>query len=203
MRRLSLLLALSLSLTAVPAVAQDQAQDQEVSERDDEGGRRSAFRSSGGLLDRSVHTRPMELSFSVGLPFGRFWYGFGIGVGGRFYFPIVADGFIPSLNDEFGIEGGVDFDLAFGYYSGVAPSLGIPVAARWGFHLTDAWTVFAKLGIGIGLTFYPSGYYNPNYGAVWVLFEGSVGALWKLSDTISLRFDLGYPWAKVGIAIAL
>jgi len=149
-----------------------------------------------------VHQRSQELIFSIGIPW-YFWGGFPIGLSGRYYYPIVPDGFISSINDQFGLEAGVDFSVVFGGY--IVPSLDIPIAARWDFHLTEAWTVFAKLGLGIGFSFWGS-YYNGYYGygaPVRFVFESQVGAIYKINDTISLRAEIGYPWAKFGVVIAL
>ena len=163
------------------------------------GGRRSAFKSPGGLLDRSEHTRPMEIAFFLNIPYGYGWGyygGFPFGVGARFYYPLVADGFISAINDEFGLEGGADFTFRFGYY-GFYPLLDIPVAAVWRFHLTDKWTVYPKVGIGIGIGY---NYYN---SPVYFVFEGLAGAIYKINETMSLRLELGYPGVRAGLAIAL
>lgn len=197
MRRSWLLVVLSLSLTAVPALGQEGEGEAPVTVEEEGVHGRSAFKSPGGLLDRSTHKRDMELIFQLGLPYGYYFGGFGLGLAARFYYPIVPDGFISSINDEFGLEGGVDVMFYFSYLSTYSPvRLDIPVAARWSFHLTDAWTVFAKLGLGIGI--WPGAYYS-----VWFVGEGGVGAIYKLSDVISLRLDVGYPWAKFGVVIAL
>ena len=201
MRRFSLLVALSLMLSAVPALAQND--DAPAVAADDEGGgRRSAFRSPGGLLDRSEHTRDQQLAFQIGIPW-YFYGGFPIGISGRYYFPIVPNGFIPAINDEFGLEAGVDFAIVFGGY--IVPAIDIPIAARWAFHLTEDWTVFAKIGFGLGLTFLGSYSYGGYYGGTWVrfVFESQVGAMYKINDVLSLRLDLGYPWAKFGVVISL
>lgn len=195
MRRVFQLVALSLLLSALPALAQEEGEA--------EGGRRhSVFRSPGGLLDRSDHTRPMEIAFFLNLPFGYagwYNYGFPFGVGARLYFPLVADGFISSINDEFGLEGGIDFAMRFGSYDGVfRPLLDIPVAAVWRFHLTDRWTVYPKVGFGISFGYL----HNPDV-PVNLVVESLVGAIFKIDDVLSLRFEVGYPTAKVGLAIAL
>lgn len=193
MRRLSLLVGLSLALIGTAAAAQED-------EGGEEGGRRqSAFRSPGGLLDRSTHQRNMEIGVFLNLPYGYAWglYGFPFGVGGRFYFPLVADGFISSINDEFGLEGGVDFMFRFSSY-GFYPLIDVPVSAVWRFHLTDRWTVYPKLGLGIGFG-YNYGYTVP----VYFVFESLVGAIFKINDALSLRFELGYPTARIGLGFSL
>jgi hypothetical protein len=196
MRRVSQLVALSLLLSALPALAQEEG------EAEAEGGRRhSVFRSPGGLLDRSEHTRPMEIAFFLNLQYGYAgWYGYGFpfGVGGRLYLPLVADGFISSINDEFGLEGGLDFAMRFGSNGVFYPLLDIPVAAVWRFHLTDRWTVYPKVGLGISF-----GYLYSSAAPVNFIVESLVGAIFKINDLLSLRFEVGYPSAKVGLAIAL
>ncbi len=162
-----------------------------------------AIKGNNGLLDRSTgHVRKMMLSFFLGVPFSYSGYGlyvssFSVGLGVRFYIPIVKEGFLPMLNDSFGIEFGADPSIVFGgfgYNTGFG--IAIPVEARWNFHLFPRLEVYAKLGAGIGvLVVSPSVY-------VGFVPVANVGVLFKLNETLFLRAEVGYPAVKVGLGIA-
>lgn len=178
---LSVVLASSLALADEPAAA-------------DSGGG-SGMRRAGYLLDRSEQARPMLLDVHAVLPYGAFfWGGFGIGVGGTFYIPLVKQGFIPALNDEFGIDFGADLVFYPGYYAAVG--IYVPVSVLWTFHFTDTFAAYAK--VGIALRIWP-GY---SLGAVWPDGVGAVGLNWMFAKNMGLRAELGYPGLKVGLLIA-
>ena len=175
---LSLVVVSSLSFADEPAAA--------------EGG--SGMRRSGYLLDASSHDRDMKLAIHAVLPYAHFGYGgFPIGVGAVFYIPLVKDGFIPPVNDEFGIDFGADAVFFLGYSYPFA--LWIPVSALWTFHITDTFAAYAK--VGIALRIWP-GYVN----AVFPDFTTAVGLNWMFSKGFGLRAELGYPGIKVGILLA-
>lgn len=162
---------------------------------------RGAFRSAGGLMDRSEQTRQQQISVFLGVPYGYIYGGFPVGVGGRYYYPILPNGFIPSLNDEFGVEAGIDLTLAFYGYVGVR--LDIPAEAVWRFHFTERFSAYAKLGIGIGFSFSGYGCFYGGGFCAYPVPVGAAGIFFKLNDVLSLRAEVGYPWAKVGLAIGL
>src|SRR4051794_35313078 len=68
------------------------------------------------IRDSSFHDRPQMVSIFTGFQLNRFNEGVPFTIGGRYYFPIVPSGFIPKLNDEFGIEGGFDLLFVFDDY---------------------------------------------------------------------------------------
>ena len=157
----------------------------------------SGMRRSGYLLDASAQTRPMRLAIHAVLPYAHFGYGgFPIGVGGVFYIPLVHNGFIPPLNDEFGIDFGADIVLFLGYTYPFA--LWVPVSALWTFHITDTFAAYAK--VGIALRIWP-GYLGGFGGAVWPDFTSAVGLNWMFSKSFGLRAEVGYPGIKVGILL--
>ncbi|MDP1821741.1 MAG: hypothetical protein Q8L48_00795 [Archangium sp.] len=152
----------------------------------------SGMRRSGFLLDASSHERPMLLGIHAILPYGHYYGGFGIGAGASFYIPLVKDGFIPPVNDEFGIDFGADATIFF-YY---APfSLTIPVCALWTFHITDKFAAYAK--VGIALKIHP-GWISPVFPD-WV---SVVGINYMFSSSFGLRAEAGYPGFKAGILFA-
>jgi hypothetical protein len=153
--------------------------------------------ASGTLRDSSFHARPQMVSVFTGFLLNRFVsYGFPFTIGGRYYYPIVPTGFIPSLNDEFGIEGGLDFLFLFGHdtYAGFS----IPIDAMWDFHFSPTFDAYAKLGFLFGNVF-GSGY---RYGGFWFDFRPAVGLRLKLTDTLYFRAEAGYPAIMAGLGFA-
>lgn len=154
----------------------------------------SGMHRPGFLLDRAEHSRDMILDLHVTLPYGHFFFGgFGIGVGGVFYIPLVRDGFIPPLNDEFGIDFGADVVLYPGYISGIF-SLTVPVTVVWTFHITDTFSAYAKAGIALRV--WPGSLY-----AIYPDPVGAAGINYMLSKSFGLRAEVGYPGIKVGILL--
>ena len=153
----------------------------------------SGMRRSGYLLDASPQERPMILGIHAIIPYGYYGYGFGIGAGATFYIPLVKDGFIPPLNDEFGLDFGADLNFFFAYY---APfSITVPVCVLWTFHITDKFSAYAKVGIALKI--------HPGY--VFPIFPdgvGVVGANFMFSKSFGVRAEAGYPGLKVGILLA-
>jgi hypothetical protein len=162
----------------------------------------STFRHSGALLDRSPQRRSQMLSVFLGIPVGYYGYygGFPFGLGGRYLIPILHDGFIPSVNDSFNIEFGVDFSGVLGAY--FYPVLSIPVEVMWQFHFTQKFSAYAKIGVALEFNFvsYCSSNVNvPCRGVVTPGFVGNIGLMYKFSEKISFRAEAGYPWLKVGL----
>lgn len=155
----------------------------------------SGMRRSGYLLDRSDQERPMLLAIHAVIPYGSFfWGGFGIGVGGTFYIPLVKNGFIPPVNDEFGIDFGADLMFWPGY-GGAVVSVNVPVSVLWTFHFTDTFAAYVKAGIALRI--WP--------GHPFPVFPDGVGAVglnWMFSKGMGLRAEVGYPGFKVGLLIA-
>jgi hypothetical protein len=159
-----------------------------------------ATEQPGGIKDSSPQSRPMMISAFTGLHYGHFsGYGFPMLIGGRFSIPIVPDGFIPSLNDEFGLEFGMDFDITFlssAYNDSVLFGFGIPADAMWDFHITPKFDAYAKIGVVIGSVF------NSGYGFWWT-FRSAVGLRLKLNDVMYFRAEVGYPAIMAGLGFAL
>ena len=157
------------------------------------GGGGSSLRQPDALFDTALgKKRPMMASVFVGLPYGEFYYGFGVGFAGRFYIPIVPDGFIPQINDEFGLEFGVDITPTFGTYSYVF--LDIPVQVMLDVHIIPNFDAYAKVGICPTIYLgHDTGFYASS------IFAGAVGLRYKLGSSFYLRAEVGYPMAMVGI----
>ena len=152
-------------------------------------------------MDRSPQRRSQMLSIFLGLPYGYFYYGFPFGLGGRYLIPILHDGFIPAVNDEFSIEFGADLSGAVGtrFY----PILGIPVEVLWNFHFTQKFSAYVKAGVVLEINFVPyvcvGNVCGATRGVVSASPVGNIGLMYKFSDKISFRAEAGYPWIKVGL----
>ncbi|MFT3713761.1 MAG: hypothetical protein QM817_39380 [Archangium sp.] len=155
----------------------------------------SGIRAQGALLDASNYdTRPMVLSIHATLPYAHFWYGgFPIGAGASFYIPIVKNGFIPRLNDEFGIDFGADLIAYLGYAYPI--SIYLPVGVQWKFHILSNLEVYAKLAFLARIWF---GYATPFLPDV----NGAVGIHYMLSKSFGLKAEVGYPGLRAGIVLA-
>ncbi len=200
-------LVLGLLLTSLTAFADDPPSPpppppplEEVAALDSPSESHWDIKGSGGLLDKGTgHVRSPMLSFFLGIPYGSYGYtgsyypGFTLGLGLRFYLPIVKEGFLPMLNDSFGIEFGVDTGFVFGYYLGLA--IGIPVEVRWNFHIFPRLEAYAKLGIGIGVL-------AVGYIYLYPIPVANVGVLFKVNKVLSLRAEVGYPAVKIGLGLA-
>jgi hypothetical protein len=170
-----------LALLAVPASAAT------VTVHTNEG---DDFHLQGGLFDTSVHDRRNLLTAFIGIPWGSA-YGFPIGVGGLFYIPLVKEGFIPTLNEEFGLEFGASVNISTGYGFGIGFGVEIPVRVLWAFHLTPDWSVYATAGIQVHLWWVNYGLGSAFTG--WPVYpEFAVGSFWHLSPGWTLRFELGW-----------
>ncbi|WP_257449231.1 hypothetical protein [Archangium lipolyticum] len=189
---------------AKPAKTKASATNAESEEQGaSEGGRTSAFKQPGGLLDRGEpHERKQMLSFYGILPWG---YGFGAGAAVRYGIPIVKEGFIRPLNDSIEIEFGGDFWYAnYGLLSGFDYGylgLLIPVEGQWSFHITPKFTAFAKLGLGWRFNFWtdssvPS---SLGYGGFW--WNTAWGVNYKLGESLWVRGEVGITGLKAGVGL--
>ena len=194
MRHISLLVVcLSVALlTPATSRAEDAAPAESTAESTTESG--SAFRRSGGLLDRNPQERQHMLSFFA---FPSWYYGFGVGTGARYTLPLVKNGFIPPVNDSFELEFGADawYAGSFGYSYF---AFGVPVEARWTFHFTDKFAAYAKAGLGFTLAFGDYvGVYSPVY------FSSGAGVIWSITDAFALRAEAHTQGFRVGIGFSL
>lgn len=159
----------------------------------DTGG--SGIRAQGALMDASEQTdRQMLLSIHGYLPYHSFGIGyFPIGGGASFYIPLVKNGFISKLNDEFGIDFGVDAIARLG--SAYPFSLHIPVGVQWKFHILSNLEVYAKLGLQADIWFGFPGPYLP----VWPV--GMVGAHYFFSKGFGLKLEAGSTGVRFGVVL--
>lgn len=197
MRTLCLTLALSLSTLAVPAFADDEKPASSGSSVD------PSLRGPGSLSDASPQRRHPMLSFFVGFPAGYWYYG-GIpfGVGARYLQPILHDGFVPSLNDSFSVEAGVDL-YALGA-SRFGAALAIPIEAMWALHFSTKFSGYLKLGAALEIRFLGDWCWgNVCGGLLGAGIIAQLGIMYRITDALTLRAELGYPGLKVGIGLPL
>jgi hypothetical protein len=161
-----------------------------------------ATRQPGGLMDASLQARPMMLSFFTGFHYGYFAaYGLPLTFGGRFYIPLVHEGFIPSLNDEFGLEFGLDLNITFlasRYNESSVFGFGVPADVLWDFHITPKFDAYAKVGLVLGSILSSS-----VYGGFWWTVRSAVGLRLKINEALYFRAEAGYPSIIAGLGLAL
>jgi len=171
-----------------------------VSAQEADGG--GAMRQPGAFFDTTPQQRPMMISAFTGIHYGYYAaYGFPLAIGGRFYVPLVHGGFLPSVNDEFGIEPGLDFTFTFLssiYDESTVFGFGVPVDAVWDFHITSSFDAYAKLGFVFGNVFSDFG-----YGGFWWTIRSAVGMRLKLSDAVYFRAEVGWPALLAGFGFAI
>jgi hypothetical protein len=160
-----------------------------------------SYGRSGGIKDASPQQRHMMISAFTGIHYGHHaGYGFPLVFAGRFYVPLVPNGFIPSINDEFGIEPGLDFVVTFLdsiYNDSTAFGMNVPVDAVWDFHITPSFDAYGKLGFVFGTVF------GDYYGDFWWTFRTAVGMKLKMSEAVYFRAEVGWPALLVGFGFAL
>jgi hypothetical protein len=153
------------------------------------------------IKDSSPHLRPQMISVFTGFQFGHFaGFGFPMMLGGRYYIPIVPDGFLPSVNDEFALEFGLDLNFTFLsdiYADSVLFGFGVPAEAVWDFHFSPKFDAYGKVGFVFGSAF------NSGYGGFWWDFRTHVGIRLKLNDVMYFRAEVGYPTIMAGLGFAL
>ena len=144
------------------------------------------------ITDTSVHTRRSAFVALLEFPFS-----VGLGVALRYEIPILPDGFIPSVNDSFELEPGLNLDYQFpvgyfGYgYSGyvaVTPH----VTATWTFHFSERFAAYGLFGLGYHIGFagsyygsFPGYIYSPS----WFYVDAGVGIKLNLTPALAFRAE--------------
>jgi hypothetical protein len=155
----------------------------------------SSARAESTLLDSSQgHERSMLLSVHGVLPYGYLGQGtLPLGVGASFYIPLVKEGFIRPVNDEFGLDFGADAIFFPGYANGIA--FFVPVSVLWTFHFTQSFAAYVKVGAALRIW--------PGYAqSIYPDLVTGIGLNWMFSKSIGLRAEVGYPGVKIGVLVA-
>lgn len=116
---------------------------------------------------------------------------------GRFYIPIMHDGFLPPINDEFGVEFGADMNV---YTGGGRFGLGFPVTAMWDFHFSEMFDAYCKAGFILGNDFVDTR--NGNRNDFWYGPVAAAGIRLRITDWLYFRAEGGYPVVMAGLGFA-
>jgi hypothetical protein len=150
------------------------------------------------ITDTSVHMRQPDLSLLLWLPF---YYGFGVGAEVRFEFPVLPDGFIPSINDEFSLE--PSFGIASTRYGVEGSDVAIVNFAPalygiWSFHFSEQFRAYGGLGLGFNFATYTGTYrgFQPAY-FYWDLVAG---ISYKFTRDVGFRGEIGPQGFKAGVS---
>lgn len=166
--------------------------------------------------------RNIEINLRLSTYYGYGWYAddycggrycghygsYGIGPGFQMLFPVIQNGFIPSLNNAFYVGFFTDFQFHgdnagrygsdYGFFS-----VPIGVLVQWRFYLFEILSVYANLGGG----FWPW-IFNDNYSycrGCGTAFRGfplfELGANLHFTKHIGMNFEFGYPAARIGLNI--
>ncbi|HKQ68983.1 MAG TPA: hypothetical protein VJT73_06580 [Polyangiaceae bacterium] len=148
----------------------------------------------------------------------------GVGIGGRFTFPIVKNGFVSSINNSVGIGVGLDwvhyngcygyfYDYRYSYCSNL-DSFIVPVVMQWNFFLSTHWSVFAEPGLSFAYHSWGNGN-CPTVVRNGVIVQECgngpshfdinpvtlfVGGRYHFSETVSLTMRIGWPYASIGVS---
>jgi hypothetical protein len=155
--------------------------------------------------------------------------GFGFGAGLRASIPLMANGFVPKINNTPAITFGFDwlhFESGCYYnYRGLGfpcATLSVntfyfPVGLQWNFFVAKRWSVFAEIGAAPyyrAYSDYCAGYYvpgsqeyavcqssQPNHFSVtpWA----DVGGRFHFNEHVALTMRIGYPSLAVGVSFLL
>ncbi len=143
----------------------------------------------GSITDTRVHTREPDLSLLLWFPY---YYGYGFGAQVRFEFPVLPDGFIPTINDEVTLE--PSFGIAGTSYGYTGNDYGIlnftpALYGLWRFHFSTQFDVYGGLGLGInfGVVNRPYEGFVPTY----FYWDPCVGLNFRFAPSVALRAQLG------------
>ena len=151
------------------------------------------------ITDNSVKVRPMDLSLLGFIPF--YGYGFGIGVEARFEIPIVAVGFIPSINNSISIE--PSFGIAY-IGSGISGNdyhltvFSPAVYGLWSFWFSEAFRAYGGLGLGYNIATVSNYNGSDSFGRVYI--DPVIGIFYRFTPGIALRAEAGREAIKGGVS---
>lgn len=177
------IIALTLFAFVLGASPLAHAQDNAADDAYEENQTSSSDGGSSVIIGRPGAGYGTGLNISVLGSFGGYGGAVGAGIGGVFGFPLLREGFIPSLNDSFHLEFGMFTNVGFYSFGGDAVYFSPFAGARWDFNIVESFTAFAAIRTGpaIGLS---------RVGTT-VYFDGMVGGFWRFAKPVALRFELG------------
>jgi len=155
----------------------------------------------GGIKDTSPQQRPQDLSVMLHIPW---WGGVGIGAMIRYEIPIVPDGFIPAINDQFSLEPSLGFGFLRSYGNhgpnheyGKAFNISPALYGIWSFHITSKFRPYAALGLGYSIGIELD---DVNWSPSYFYFDIAPGLFYKFSDSTAFRAEVGAQGPKVGLS---
>jgi hypothetical protein len=135
----------------------------------------------------------------------------GFGLGARFSIPIVANGFVPTINNSVAVTFGLDW-VHYGqcWYAGdcSANYFDLPVAMQWNFFVAQRFSVFGEPGAVVYFGSYPDCPLQPNLcparpptvGVEPALF---LGGRYHINDQTALIVRIGFPAFSFGVSFFL
>jgi hypothetical protein len=153
------------------------------------------------ITDTTAHQRPTDLSLLVHLPF---YYGFGIGLQGRFEIPVLHEGFIPSINDSISVEPsfGIAYsDAGFAGFDINVISFSPAAYGLWSFWFSEKFRAYGGLGIGATIGVVSGDDFGTDEGYTDLYIDPVVGLFFNVAPNFALRAELGNEGAKGGISI--
>ena len=152
---------------------------------------------------------PVEIEPHAVFGWGGIYATGGFGLGGRFSIPIVANGFVPTINNSVGVTFGLDW-VHYGqcWYAGNCDAnyFDLPVAMQWNFYVAQRFSVFGEPGAVIYFGSYPDCPLMPNLcpssrppttGVEPALF---LGGRYHFNDQTALVVRIGFPAFSVGVS---
>jgi hypothetical protein len=152
---------------------------------------------ANSITDASVKTRPSDFSLLGYIPLRG--YGFGIGVEGRYEIPIVANGFIPSINDSISLEPsfGISYNGSVGdsyHLTTLSPAL----YGLWSFWFSEQFRAYGGLGLGYNIAFYSGPDNGASYGNFY--WDPVIGIFYRFAPAIAFRAEAGHEAIKAGVS---
>ncbi len=146
-----------------------------------------------GAADNKIHTVRIDLHVDLG-----WWWAFGSGA--RVDIPIVPDGFLDSIEDEFALSVGLEAgfvrwnDHRCGNYGCFNDwSIWPHVVAQWNLYVADKWSIFPELGGGVAI--YDCGPANDHRVCVTGSPVVGFGARWHFAPPrVALLMRIIYPF---------
>lgn len=154
----------------------------------------------------------------------RAWGRNGLGIGGRASIPVIANGPIKTINNNFAVGFGLDWahfsGCNWGWRRGAwwdrrldprwadcrANNIWLPAVAQWNFFLTERISVFPELGLGIQHIWWrfcdPGGFCD-RFSDTRLDLMFFAGGRFLITDSVGITVRLGTPYISAGVSILL
>jgi len=152
----------------------------------------------GTITDRSHHERGSDLSLLLWI---HYYYGYGIGGNIRYEIPVLPDGFIPSINDEFTLEPSLGIAATrYNYPPDRVSVLNLAPAlyGLWSFWFSTPFRAYWGLGLGFNFATYTGTY--PGFAPAYVFWDLVIGLSYNFNRDVAFRAELGTQGLKLGVS---